>query len=178
MPMAVGVAVMSGGATVRRMAGDDRLGADGVDGSAPRLGGVAAVADHATERAERLRARPPFAPAAFWRARTLVPSRNTSPSSGRPLSRRSSKARAQIPIRDLRMCSCAAFHHGPSAGGTARHFAPLRWRQITASTVRRSSANGRPVPDRAASSAAFNRRQSASSRIVIPRQHTNSQPVL
>lgn len=63
--------------------------------------------------------------------------------------------RAQTSARDQRMCSWAAFHQGPSSGGTARHLAPLRCWQITASTVRRPSEKGRPVPDRAASSATF-----------------------
>ena len=46
---------------------------------------------------------PPLAPAAFWCARIDVPSRNTSPRSGRPASRRCSKARFQTPRRLQRM---------------------------------------------------------------------------
>ena len=69
-------------------------------------------------------------------------------------------------------------HHGPSSGGTARHFAPLRWRQITASTVRRSSGNGRPAPDRAAASAAFSRVHSASLRTRTADQRRPRQQVV
>ena len=145
-----------------------------------------AVADRARLRSvaasrppERLGRGPPFlAPAAFWCARTEVPSKNTSPSAGWPASRRYAKARCQTPILDQRMCNCAAFHQGPSSGGTERHFVPLRCRQTTASTVRRSSTKGRPVPDLAISSADFSRAQSLSLRICIPRQPTNDPAVL
>jgi hypothetical protein len=124
-------------------------------------------AEASTGAPERLGARPPFWPAAFWCARTEVPSRKTSPRPGCPASRRCSKARAQIPARDQRMCNCAAFHHGPNSAGTARHLAPLRCRQTTASTVRRSSGKGRPVPDLTASRAAFSRPHSMSLRTGI-----------
>jgi hypothetical protein len=33
----------------------------------------------------------------------------------------------------------AAIHHGPSSAGIWRHFAPLSWRQMIASIVRRRS---------------------------------------
>ena len=53
--------------------------------------------------AEGVPCRPPFAPAALWWARTFVPSRNTSPSSGCPASRSIAKTRSPTPDRDQRM---------------------------------------------------------------------------
>jgi hypothetical protein len=88
--------------------------------------------------------RPPLAPAAERWARTLLPSRKTSAKSGRPASRRAASRRCQEPSRDQRQWSCAARHQGPSSAAMARHLAPLRVRQTTASTVRRAAANGGP----------------------------------
>ena len=64
------------------------------------------------------------APAAFWCARTLVPSRNTMPSCT-PRSCTRFNSRSQTPARAQRMKTWAARHHGPSSAGTARHLAPF-----------------------------------------------------
>jgi hypothetical protein len=83
------------------------------------------------------RASPFFgAPAAFWCARMLVPSRKAMPSwMAQPCA--TSSRRCQTPSFDQRMKVCAAFHHGPNAAGMARHFAPFTCRQMIASIVRR-----------------------------------------
>jgi hypothetical protein len=99
----------------------------------------------ATRAAERLALirlclRPPFraAPAAFWCARMLVPSRNAMPNSMPPFWAASSR-RSQTPRWPQRLKVCAAIHQGPSSGGMLRHFAPLPCRQMIASIVRRRS---------------------------------------
>src|SRR5215218_6667697 len=106
-------------------------------------GAPAAVRDHARLRAvaaaraaERL-ARvplclaPPFraAPAAFWCARMVVPSRNAMPSAT-PRSCARSSRRSHTPRWPQRLKVWAAIHHGPSSAGMARQVAPFRCRQI------------------------------------------------
>ena len=69
----------------------------------------------------------------------LVPSRNAIPASTPPRRCAASSSRFQAPRRDQRPKVCAAIHHGPGSAGIWRHFAPLSWRQMIASTVRRRS---------------------------------------
>jgi hypothetical protein len=87
--------------------------------------------------------RSPFrrAPAAFWCARTLVPSRNTMPSAI-PRSCTRVSQRSQTPALAQRMKIWAALHQGPSSSGTDRHLAPFWCRQRMAETVRRRSCGG------------------------------------
>src|SRR5690606_10971765 len=73
---------------LRGLAGEQGEAERAPAGVADRAG-LRAVA--AARAAEGMRCRPPFAPAAFWWARTEVPSRKISPRSGRPASRRWAK---------------------------------------------------------------------------------------
>ncbi len=88
-------------------------------------------------------ARSPFLdpPAALACALMFVPSRKAIPSST-PRSCARLSRRSQTPNLAQRMKICAAFHHGPSSSGTARHFAPFWQRQRMASTVRLRSEGG------------------------------------
>ena len=69
----------------------------------------------------------------------LVPSRNAIPTSTPPRRCAASSSRSQAPRRAQRRKHCAAIHHGPRSAGIWRHFAPLSWRQMIASIVRRRS---------------------------------------
>ena len=88
-----------------------------------------------------LRRTPPFlaAPAALWCARMLVPSRNAMPTSIPPRCCAPSSSRSQAPRRAHLRKHCATIRHGPRSAGIWRHFAPLPWRQMIASIVRRRS---------------------------------------
>ena len=82
--------------------------------------------------------------------------RRPPPAQGRPCREH---ARRRAPTRLPWTSGCADAPGATTArsarGGRARHLAPLRIRQTIPSTTRRSSRNGRPVPDRAPFRAAF-----------------------
>jgi len=116
---------------------------------------------------------PPFlgAPAAFACALTFVPSRpdakrqsgNAMPNSMPPArSCASLSKRSQTPCLPQRMNVCAAPHHVPSAAGIARQAAPLRCRQMIASSVRRRSSCGVLPHERTASTSGSNTAHCAS----------------
>jgi hypothetical protein len=114
--------------------------------------GMGLGAEAALASAKRLAGVPPFtAPAAFWCARTMVPSMKTRPSSGQLAVLARSKRRSQTPSLDQRRKVWAAIHHGPSSAGMARHLAPFCMRQTMASKVRRRLESSRPVWGRTSS---------------------------
>ncbi len=101
------------------------------------------------------------APAAFACALMLVPSRNAIPSSTLRACAIVSR-RLHTPSRAQRMKICAAFHHGPSLVGMARHCAPFVHRQRIASTVHRRSEGGTLAWGRQASTRGSNSAHSTS----------------
>jgi hypothetical protein len=110
------------------------------------------------------------APAAFWCARTLVPSRNTLPRLIPDRCTRSSSC-SQTPFFAHRMKVCAAPHHGPSSAGMLRHFAPFSCRQRIASIVRRRLRGGVLPRGRTASISGSNTFHCASLSTCIVRLH-------
>jgi len=107
------------------------------------------------------------APAALACALMLVPSRNVMPSST-PRSCAMVSRRSHTPSLAQRMKIWAAFHHGPSSAGMARHFAPFVQRQMIASTVRRRSEGGTLAWGRQASTRGSNSAHCASVSTTMP----------
>ena len=107
------------------------------------------------------------APAALACARIEVPSRKAMPSST-PRSCARLSRRSHTPSRAQRMKIWAAFHHGPSSSGTARHLAPFVQRQMIASTVRLRSEGGTLAWGRQASTKGSNSAHCASVSTTMP----------